>query len=164
VRRTHLVTAALFFAAPLAFFAHTFHQSMCEINHNTAAETYEIILQIHVDDLEAWLTIEQERQVDLGAMKDARPLVEPYVRSVFALTDAAGREIALKWIGAGLGLHFMEIYLEAPANPPPAELRNEIMTAFLPDQKNWVRIREDDRNPGQSTTLTAKRTALRLGG
>ena len=150
--------AALLVAAPLALIAHKFHQSMCEINHNAAAKTYEIILQIHIDDLEAWLALQQGRQLDLGGMKNARPLIEPYVRGVFALTDGAGRGIALKWIGADTGRHFIEVYLEAPAEPAPVELRNEIMTAFLPDQRNWVRLRENDRGAGRSATLSATHT------
>jgi len=157
-----LAAAALLLAAPLQCFAHTFHQSLCEINHNTAAKTYEIILRIHIDDLEVWLTGKHGRQIDLGGMEDTRPLVEPYVRTVFALTGVSGREVVLKWIGAEIALHFIEVYLEAPAEPPPAKLRNEIMTAFLPDQRNWVRIREDNRGPGRSTTLTPKRTTIRL--
>jgi hypothetical protein len=160
-RRT--ASAVLLLLTPLVALAHTFHQSMCEINHNTAAKTYEVIVQIHIDDLEAWLTLKQDRQIDLGAMEDTRPLVEPYVRGVFALLNGDGREVALRWIGAEVGRHFVEVYLEAPAEPRAAVLRNKIMTDFLPDQKNWVRIREDNRNPGRSTTLTPKRTTMRLG-
>jgi uncharacterized protein DUF6702 len=157
-----LVTiAALLLAAPLAVSAHTFHQSRTEISHNTKAGTLEIILQIHIDDIEAHLAEKLGRQIDLGAMPNTRSVVEPYVRQVFALTGPNGKPVTLNWIGAEVSRHFIDIYLEAPADPLPESLRNEIMNE-LPDQRNLVNLRTDNRPPGKTTTLTPSRTRLPL--
>ncbi len=153
-----ITIAARLLAAPLAVFAHTFHQSRTEINHNTHAGTLEIILQIHIDDIEAHLALKLGRQVDLGAMPDTRPLVEPYVRRVFALTHPNGQPLPRTWIGAEVSRHFIDIYLEAPADPLPKSLRNEIMTD-LPDQRNIVNLRTDN-HPGRTFTLTPTRPNL----
>ena len=140
--------------------AHTFHQSHTEINHNTAEQTLEIVIQLHVDDIEAYLTLKNDRQVDLAAEPEPRKLLEPYINKVFALLDKNGKPLLLRWIGVEIGIHAANIYLETSADPLPAELRNAMLADYLPDQENRVTINKNDTGRGRTFLLSPRRTIV----
>lgn len=159
-RGRFLVFLALLATGAAHCLAHTFHQSHSEINHNTDEQTLEIVIQLHVDDIEAYLTLKYDRQIDLAAELEPRKLLEPYINSVFALLDESGKPLPLKWIGVEIGTHAANVYLETSADPLPAKLRNAILADYLPDQENRVTIKTDDTAPGRTVLLSRSRTEL----
>lgn len=154
-----LALLLLLLLAPAAF-PHTFHKSFTELNHNTAAGTLEIILRIHADDVEAYLALKKKKPIDLGSLEDLRPLVSPFVQDVFKLYADDEAPLALKWIGAKVGLHFVDVYLEAPAPKKLTRLENTVLIDFLPDQRNFVTVTVDNRPPGESFEFNRSDTTL----
>ena len=116
--------------------AHKFHYSKTEINWNTTNKTIEIIATLHADDIEALLR-QTHVQLELDRDKKAESLVCAYTIKALSLKA--------RCLGVKVGRDYVDVFLEAPAKPPPANLTNRILIENLPDQRNDVELKKDGK-------------------
>ena len=116
--------------------AHKFHYSKTEINWNTTNKTIEIIATLHADDIEARLR-QTHAQLELDRDKKAESLVCAYTIKALGLKA--------RCLGMKVSRDYVDVFLEAPANPPPANLTNRILIENLPDQRNDVELKKDGK-------------------
>ncbi len=130
--------------APLAA-AHTFHASIAQIDYISSKKTLEIIVWIHAEDIERRMRDQLGANATLDDRRQAEGFVKEYLKGHFELKRSTGAPLALQWVGLEVRTHFLAAYLEAPAPNGMLDLTltNRILLAYLPDQTNTVKIKQD---------------------
>lgn len=139
---------AFLLASAGAAFAHTYHTSISRIEHIRAAQSLEIMVWLHTEDVEELLRLAEGATATLDDHKTAARFVESYLRGTYEILTRAGKRVEWKWVGLEVRVHFLTVYLEAPApSLEGLQLRNRVLM-HLPDQVNVVKVRQDgkDRN------------------
>jgi hypothetical protein len=123
---------------------HTYHASIAQIDHRTAARTLEIMLFIHAEDMERLMKRRGGPSASLDRQKEAERLVFAYLKETFLLRDGSGRMVPLKWVGLEVRTHFLVAYMEAPsAGFAAMTIDYRTLLDELPDQSNTVMVKED---------------------
>ena len=124
--------------------AHPMHTALTELSYRTDSHTVEIRLRVFADDLAG----------SVPGLTDPEPpdsALSRYVRGTFALADATGRPVPLRWEGAQRSGDLVLLQLGATLGGGLAGAR--VLAALLwerfPDQINIVRASYG----GQTTTL-----------
>ena len=128
--------------------AHKFHYSKTEINWNTTNKSLEIIATLHAEDIETLL------RLDLDNPKQAEPQVCAYTSKAL--------NIKARCIGIKISRDFIDVFLEAPAQAPPANLTNKILIENLPDQRNDVELKRDGKLLGPRIQFNTSETSKPL--
>lgn len=121
---------------------HKFHYSRTEINWNTAARTLEFIVTLHADDMEAFLR-KSHRQLEIDRDREAESLVCAYTLRALDLGPVRARCVGMK-----TGRDFVDVFLEAAIQTPPATLTNRILIEDISDQRNDVELKRDGKPTG----------------
>lgn len=160
--------AALALSTAIAIHPHTYHASMAQIDHRSAAGTLEIMIFLHGEDIERLMKQRAGARASLDKQKEAEKFLFAYLKETFLLRSGDGKPVPLKWVGLEVRTHFIVAYLEAPASGFPAmTIDYRTLLDQLPDQSNTVMVKEDgaerrqivfDRSspPGPQPVLTLR--------
>lgn len=146
-----LLLCALLACASLSAHAHRFHVGLTDISFNERTGSTEVVHTYMAHDVEALLTNLYQREFDLSQPEDQQVLRQ-YIERQFAIRDAAGNKLPLRWIGMTVNTDSVVIYQEAERTPlsRAAAVHDEVLVDFLPDQVNTVNLRAS----GATRTLT----------
>lgn len=128
--------------ASLSAHAHRFHVGLTDISYNERTGSTEVVHTYMAHDVEALLTNLYQREFDLGQPEDQQVL-RHYIERQFAIRDAAGNKLPLRWVGMTVDTDNVVIYQEAERTPlsRAASVHDEVLVDFLPDQVNTVNLR-----------------------
>lgn len=126
---------------------HPLHLSVCEITHNSVANSLEITQRIFADDLEDALRNRFGRKVDVYKPDDPETLSEmigDYVQQNFRIS-LDGRPIQLNYLGYETEEDAIWVYLEVPKvkNFKKISVRNTVFFEMFDDQLNLMNINKE---------------------
>lgn len=126
---------------------HPLHLSVCEITHNSEANSLEITQRIFADDLEDALRNRFGRKVDVYNPADPEILSEmigDYVQQNFRIS-LDGRPIQLNYLGYETEEDAIWVYLEVPKvkNFKKISVRNTVFFEMFDDQLNLMNIKKE---------------------
>jgi hypothetical protein len=122
---------------------HEFHTSLAQVHYNQSNRSFEITLRVFTDDLEAALTLLNNRhKVTIDAPQTDK-LIEQYLNKHFVLLDKQNQQKALSFIGKEVEVDVTWIYAEVPVAEPATGLRlqNSVLTEMFGDQVNIVNFK-----------------------
>ncbi|MTV54581.1 hypothetical protein GM672_17775 [Massilia buxea] len=141
--------------------AHNYHMGMADIGFNAATGRTEIVHTYTAHDIEALLANLYGRQFDLGLEEDQHVL-RRYIEKQFAIL-AAGKPLALEWVGIKASADTVTVFQQFDAAlPPGAMLRDAVLTDFMPRQVNTVNIGANAGRAATTLTFTATRREQQL--
>ncbi len=134
--------------------AHNYHMGMADIGFNAVTGRTEIVHTYTAHDIEALLANLYGRQFDLGLEED-QDVLRRYIERQFAIT-AAGKPLALQWVGIKASADTVTVFQQFDAAlPPGAMLRDAVLTDFMPRQINTVNIGANAGRAAATLTFTA---------
>lgn len=172
-----LVVVITTLACHTQLFAHAFHVSVAEIEHNAKTGRLEVALKLHPSDWERalraqegdrTLTLEKTPQLDQLTLKYLRKhfVVRPSKASAKAAASIAPgkptqvtRPLPLKWVGHELETKWAWLYFEVDLQQHAVEglvFRNSMFVDLVDDQVNTLNI----KSGRQRATLNCHRKQL----
>lgn len=94
--------------------AHPVHASLAEAEWKPATKTLEVALKVQPIDLEQALERRTKKPIDLDKTKGVDDLIQAYLKDVFVVKDATGKELKLNWVGKEINVKEGWIYFEVP--------------------------------------------------
>lgn len=132
-----LMTALLLVGGALPVWAHKYHASLTQLEHNRAADTLELVVRVFADDLELAVTRAGDKPWRLDSGDEAALWAYVKQKLVFATGDQT-----LDWqpVGFENDVHQVWLYLELPlkAKPERLTLTNTLFLELYRDQINTV--------------------------
>jgi urocanate hydratase len=152
LRKKLALAAALMFISAMAY-AHRFHAGISDISMNAQTGSIEIVHTFMAHDVEQMLENLYQRQFDLSDDDDAL-LFRRYVEKQFAIANANGETLPLKWVGMKVDPTSVIVFQEVVKQtiPENALIHNAVLTDFLVDQVNTINVTVHGKI--QSLTLT----------
>ena len=135
----------LFIFPLLAFSAHKYHFSMTEIEYNKEQKSFQIIINVFVDDIELALNEDYNIKLKLATkneLKTSDKHFEKYLKDKlkFKLQD---KEFPFKYLGKEYEGDLVYFYLEIGdvENPQSLEIQNKVLLQYFKDQQNIVKLK-----------------------
>lgn len=130
----------------LAWYWHGVHMSTATVDYQSSFKRLEIVIAMSADHVQEILRQKSGREIEIDRTTDAEKLARDYVLSRFELKDAAGRALALKWVGWEIKGGNVNCYLETPySGGERVLLRNELLMDWQRDQVNRVLPKRDGK-------------------
>ena len=138
-RRVAARVAALVLACPPAAKAHPLHTTLTELTHSPAAGSVEVSMRVFADDFSTAVA----RHAGTAPAPDHRvpdAAAFAYLSARFALIDARGRPLGLRWCGARRVEDVVWVCLrgQAPARLAGVRVLNRVLLDLYDDQINLV--------------------------
>lgn len=135
--------------------AHAFHVSWGELDHNSEAGAWEMALRVAPEDLEDALGRAGRGTVRLGKTPDLDERILTYLEEKLVARDSAGRPCSWRWVGKETSWKDVWIYAELLCPGPllGGEIENRIFLELDEEQVNTLVLRRGDHE----TTLTFHR-------
>lgn len=132
-----LTTALLLVGGALPVWAHKYHASLTQIEHNRQADSLEVVVRVFADDLELAVTRAGDKPWRLDSGDEAALWAYVKQKLVFAEDDKA---LAWKPVGFENDVHQVWLYLELPLTVAPEKLSlsNTLFLELYRDQINTV--------------------------
>ena len=149
----------LFILLPLmAFNNHKYYLSLTDIEYNQETKSYQIIINVFMDDIE--LALNKDYNIDLrltskNELKNASFYFHKYLRE--KLTFKSGnKNLNFNYLGNEYegDLVFFYLEIENINSPDHLEVTNKILTEHFADQKNVVKLKVGKKR--RSKILTKK--------
>jgi hypothetical protein len=117
--------------------------TLAEAEYNVETARLEVALQVSPLDLQRALSLHLDRRVDLDREPELERFVVGYLRKVFTVFDAEGREAPVHWVGMQLDLRDAWLYFEVelPAGIEGAVISNRTFFELEERQVNTVNLR-----------------------
>lgn len=138
---------------------HDFHTSISEVNFNDKTKTFEIILQVFTDDLEAALAlIAKVNELTLDKSKKHNDLIQKYLNEHFYLIDNKKIKSSLSYIGKEMEADIVKLYFEIPYKKSikDIKLQNAVFMEMYDDQVNMTNL----KYKSQKKTFVFKRGSI----
>ncbi len=128
--------------------AHSFHQSLSEVELNATRSVLEVSMKVVPEDLERALENRVRRQVNLDATDDVDALLLRYLSSTFRVSSDDGRLLPLHFVGKEVDHRAAWLYFEIPFAHRDGRLllENRILFDLETEQINTVNYRQEDRH------------------
>ena len=128
---------------------HKFYVSVTEIEHNSEAQTLQIISRVFTDDMENLLKTRSAEELYL-TKNEEHPSADKYLQKYLSQkleVEVDGEQYPLKYIGKkydnDMLIFFIEVEKVSSVNR--ILVRNEVLTDLFPDQKNVVHVEVRDQ-------------------
>ena len=129
---------------------HKYYVSICEINHNAAAETLEISIQLFTDDLEAAIMHNIQEYQRLGGNNEfdfADEVLFDYLKEHFEI-NSDKKHLTLQWVGresdpTGQTWCYLEVQNVRPFKR--IYIKNTILTDLFKEQTNWIHLQTNKK-------------------
>lgn len=130
-------TALLLMGGALPGWAHKYHASLTQIEHNRQADTLEVVVRVFADDLELAVSRASDKAWRLDSGDEAALWAYVKQKVVFAEGD---KPLAWKPVGFENDVHQVWLYLELPLTVAPEKLSlsNTLFLELYRDQINTV--------------------------
>lgn len=142
---TLLVAGCLMGGRPLTL--HEFHASVTQMQYNAKEQTFEISVRIFTDDFEKALSAVSGSKIVLnpsagGTIDKNDLLIEQYIHTHFAYTNAQKQSKAIKYVGHETEVDANWLYLEMPCAElfKGGLLKQNVLMELFDDQVNMVNI------------------------
>ncbi len=156
-----LTTALLLMGGALPVWAHKYHASLTQIEHNRQAGTLEVVVRVFADDLELAVSRAGDKAWRLDSGGEAALWAYVKQKLVFAEGD---KPLAWKAIGFENDVHQVWLYLELPLTVTPQKLSlcNTLFLELYRDQINTVNAVFGSQKTSFVYDLNRHRHALKI--
>ena len=145
--RFRLVYFLFLFLAGTPALAHPAHETNAEMVWNSKTKSLEVALQMRGIDLEAALTKEGAKKVDLDTTPEVDDRIRQYIETVFTVQTKAGQPVRSKYAGKKIEERTVWLYFEFPLGsetPFGSAVTNRFLFGVLENQTNKVALRVGD--------------------
>ncbi|MBK8811087.1 MAG: hypothetical protein IPN69_10200 [Acidobacteria bacterium] len=138
--RKSLLILTFMVAAALHAFAHKYHTSLTRIDYNAAEKNLEVSIRLFVHDLTPMLERRLKKQVDPAKTPEVDTELAKYIAENFVFRKSDESNLQLKWVGKEFENDVLFVFVEAPFEGDPLELRlqNTIFFDYFEEQSNLV--------------------------
>ena len=130
------------FATPAL--AHPAHETNAEMVWNAKTRSLEVAMQLRGTDLEAALTKEGSKRVDLDATPDVDERIQEYIATNFTVRSQTGQSVRSEYVGKSTEARRVWLYFEFPLgteDPFGATITNRFLFDTLLNQTNKLELR-----------------------